>query len=334
MSITKRLDFRQMDDTDKREIKRVLEKWYLSEMSSTTQIARRVGKSPTYVWKLLNRLGIALRTPDEGKALAAPFRIRTIRRPFDGSAGDRFYLKGFSEGDLDVRKPSSNAVMVSSTTTHPAFVSCFRELFQSYGPMYEYPILDVKSGYRWKVASRLDNSFSFMLPSQRRDYPKIESDPALFFAWLAGIVDTDGSIIVVHSGIYLKLLLLVANQDLNLLSHIKSQLERGGFHPTGPYLQARGGQVTPGWGIKYTKDMWNLYLQRADDVRKAASLLPLRHQEKIMRKELALTIPSTARWSEFGTRVLTLRSSIKEQVNEYVAKAEREYKMRDRGVAT
>jgi hypothetical protein len=148
----------------------------------TAQIGAALGKSASFGWTLSGRLGIETRSQNEGKELAAAARITTIRNPFSGAAVDKLYAQDFAEGDLDVRRVSSAAIMASSTTTHPAFSRCFRELFQENGPIYHYPSLDSQMGYRWKVATRLDNSFEFLLPSQRRAYPEVLSTPELFFA--------------------------------------------------------------------------------------------------------------------------------------------------------
>ena len=331
---SRRLDFRWLDDSEKLDIKRTFERLYLAERLSTTEIAEELGKSQNFVWRVCRKVGIELRTPNEGKALSAPLRIRTIRRPFSGSEVDRYYLKGFSEGDLHVRKPSTTAVMVSSTTTHPAFSSCFTRLFRDHGPIYLYPIYDAVAGYRWKLATRLDNSFSFMLPTQRKDYPTLLQEPSYFLSWLAGIVDSDGSVILEQSGGYVRLTLLIANQSLALLQHIKKELTNGGYFPTGPYLQASKDKVTSRRGIRYTRDLWNICLQRAEEVRRILSLLPLKHEEKIKRKELALETPQGARWEKCGLRILALRNSIKLEVRDYVSKAESDYKKRVLGQAT
>ena len=334
LSDRNRIELRLVETGERQEIRRTLERLYTTEQMSTTEIAREIGKSQSFVWSLSRRLGIRMRSPNEAKAIAAPARIKTLRRPFSGPDTEAWYLKGFAEGDLDVRKPSSTAVMVSSTTTHPAFSSCFTKLFQEYGPVYHYPIFDRIGGYRWKVASRLDNSFSFMLPELRRDYPIVRRQPDHFFAWLAGIVDTDGGINIVRSGSYVRVAVLFSNQDVDLLSHIKRELAAAGYYPTGPYLQANRGHITPGWSIRYNRDMWSLYLQRGDEVQDVLRKLPLRHEEKQARKELVLEMPSVARWDAMGKQVLTLRASIEAQVKTYVSEAETEYKKRGLGQAT
>lgn len=333
LSRSRHIDLRWLERDELQSIRHTLERLYLSEQMSTREIALEIGKSGYFVWNLCRRLGIKLRPPDEGKAIAAPGRAKTLRRQFSGSESDKSYLQGFAEGDLDVRKPSTNAVMVSSTTTHPSFARCFRKLFRQYGPVYHYPVFDRFRGYRWKVATRLDNSFSFLLPSLRRSYPTVTRGPDLFFSWLAGMVDTDGSVCIVRSGKYAKLILIVFNEDLRLLAHIKNELVRAGYRPTGPYLQAAEGYVTQGMRIPYNSDMWSLCLQRAEEVRDVLKLMPLRHEEKVLRKELALRMEGGARWTDIEGKVRYLQNQIRDDVRTYVANAEAAYKKRGLGQA-
>lgn len=334
LSRSRHIDLRWLEREEKQGIRQTLERLYWSEKMSTTEIGAGIGKSAYFVWSLCRRLGIELRSPDEGKAIAAPRRVKTLRRRFSGSEKEKCYLQGFAEGDLDVRKPSTNAVMVSSTTTHPSFAQCFRKLFQQYGPVYHYPIFDEIVGYRWKVAARLDNSFSFLLPSSRRSYPTFAGGPDLFYSWLAGIVDTDGSVHVVPSGKYVKLLLVVSNQDPHLLAHIKNELLLAGGHPTGPYLRAAGGYSTKSLNIRYNDNMWSLYLQRSGEVKRNLKMLPLRHKEKILRKELALGVSPGAHWTDVETKVRALQNYISRSVSAYVAYAEVAHKKRGLGQAS
>ncbi len=97
------------------------------------------------------------------------------------------YLKGFSMGDLNVRKASEISLFVSTTTTHPAFSKLFQDLFSSYGHVYEYPIRDDLGRFKWKVAVRLDRSFDFLLPSDISDTVGKLADPQLRALWLAGL---------------------------------------------------------------------------------------------------------------------------------------------------
>ncbi|MDV3292718.1 MAG: hypothetical protein LYZ70_00425 [Nitrososphaerales archaeon] len=244
---------------------------------------------------------------------------------------EQAYLMGFAEGDLHVRRASGLAIMASSTTTHPAFASLFKSLFQANGPVYVYPIFDRISGYRWKVGARLDYSFEFMLPAPRKHYPKWKEGPAKFFAWLAGIVDSDGSVNVVRSGIYARAMMAVSNQDGRLLRHIKRELRAAGYHPGGPYLSAPRGQVTPGYDIRYNKDMLVLCVQKRAEVLGLLHLLPLKQSEKVRRKILAMSCSPAKKWSKIEAKVRTVQRTISEEVTGFVREAEEAYKNRRLG---
>jgi len=326
ISASRRLDFRWLDDSEITDIKRVLEGLYFEEKLSTTEIARKLHKSQYCVWNICRRLGTSLRTPDEGGRIYAPKRAPNHRRLFDGTILEQAYLKAFARGDLDVRRVSSLAILVSATTTHPDFVSLFASLFRTYGPVYTYPVYDKARGYRWKVAARLDLSFSFMLEQKGSPCTSFSSKKE-FFAWLAGIIDSDGSVGIIHSGNYARLNLQISNQDVSLLDYVRIELGREGFFVTGPYRNYIKGQKTRTWHIRYNADMFYLLLQRGEDVRRLLPMMPLRHSEEKKRRELALRLPIPALWKIVGEQVEDLKREIAEGVADSVSRAEDAYKV-------
>ncbi len=66
-------------------------------------------------------------------------------------------MTGFKNGDLTAWQVSGTAVMVTSSTTHPRLRQLFSQLFDRYGHVYQYPMLEEGKGYKWKLAVRLDN---------------------------------------------------------------------------------------------------------------------------------------------------------------------------------
>lgn len=325
LSKLKRVDFRWLDKQTNGEIRELFDHLYTSEKLSTTEIAGIFGKSQQFAWSMCRRLGITLRSRAEGGRIYAPKRTPNVRRPFDGTSLDRAYLQGFARGDLDVRKVSSLAIMVSTTTTHPAFVSLFESLFRPYGPVYVYPVYDEKSGYKWKLAARLDNSFDFMLPEENPPCPAYRSR-AEFMAWLAGVIDSDGSVGLIHSGIYVRPNLEISNQDTNLLGQIRDSLTRLGYLVTGPYRSHPKGHETPAWHLKYNEDMHHLFLQKSKEVKQILRLLPLKHQEKRRRKELVLSLAVPALWKVEGVKVQSLRDQIDSEVANCIRLAESTYR--------
>ncbi len=303
------------------EIKKVLEDLHVNKQLSLLEISKQLNRSFTFVWLLCRKLGIEIRPLGQANKVSAGKRSRRAKSPFDGTEEDRAYMQGFAEGDLDVRRASSLAIMVSSTTTHPAFAELFASLFSIYGPIYEYPIFEEKRGYRWKVAARLDNSFSFLVPNERKCYPSFSEGKSRFLAWFAGILDSDGNINTVKARQYVRTLVEVYNEDLNLLNHIKTQFALAGFNWVGPYLLSREGKVTPSWNIVYRKDMLSIMLERRAEVLALLKILPLRHREKRERSDLVISL-ADSKWEESGERVLAMRNRIKDEVLVFQREAE------------
>lgn len=327
ISKMKRIDFRWLTSQQIDGLRILFGRLYVSEKLSTTEIGNRLGKSQQFAWSMCDRLGIDLRTREEGGRIYAPKRTSNAREPFNGTNLDRAYLQGFAHGDLDVRRASSLAIMVSTTTTHPDFVSLFKSLFQDYGPVYVYPTYDEERGYRWKVATRLDNSFAFMLPDQRVRYPEYRTTDE-FFAWLAGLVDSDGSVGMIHSEKYVRTNIQIANEEVGLLRHIKTELRAGGYHPSGPYRTSLKGHVTQAWNIVYNEDMYYLTLQRFEEVRKILRSLPLKHREKRLRRDMVLSFHKPLLWKKWEQGVESSRERIRDDVDEFVRLAEVRYKER------
>ena len=72
---------------------------------------------------------------------------------------------------------------------------------------------------------------------------------------------------------------------------------------------------------------WKVEINRKNDVFKLLSSLPIKHSEKIMRRQLAFQLKDTAKFGEDAKpKVLALRHEIKEEVRQCIQKAEIEYK--------
>ncbi len=223
--------------------------------------------------------------------------------------------------------------MASSTSTHPSFTSSFESIFQDYGPAYRYPVFDKTSGYRWKVAARLDNSFSFLLPKERLAFPTTENPP-LFFAWLAEVIDSEGSIDIIHVGHLVRIKLEISNQEVHFLLHIKNGLMQLGYFPTGPYRRQSKGYVTNSWNIKYNNDMYYLAIQRVHEIKEILNRTPLLHAEKQRRKEYVLNLRTPIRWEVEEQGITALRDETKRSVQAYVQQARESYQNRRAGKAT
>lgn len=209
-----RVDLRWLSEDEKQRIREVLDELHNGRRLSLLRISQMVGKSYTKIWGLCRALEMPTRNVAEADRNSAELRSKHKRSPFDGTEEERAYMLGFKNGDLTALQVSGTAVMVTSTTTHPAFANLFRELFEKYGPVYQYPMQEKGKGYKWKLAVRLDNSFQFLLASGAIALSLVSRDRRAFMSWLAGLLDSDGSINLTHSNKHARILLVLHNTDL------------------------------------------------------------------------------------------------------------------------
>ena len=257
--------------------------------------------------------------------MSAPLRTHHERTPFVASESDRAYILGFASGDLTAWQVSGTSVMVTSTTTHQAFVDLFHQMFDGHGPVYQYPMYEEGKGYRWKVATRLDNSFRFLLTPRMKGL-EWASDSRLLIHCLAGFTDSDGSIQISRASNGVRIKLNLYNTDLELLVRLKGEMGRLGFFPNGPYVTMRKGTSTP-YG-RYTKDLWNLPLQRTWEAQKLLRALPVRHRERKELKEIVASISKGAKWADIAPVVREARRKVEKEVEDFAKVAENEYRAR------
>ncbi len=152
------------------------------------------------------------------------------------------------------------------------------------------------------------------------------SDGGLLTHWLAGFTDSDGSIQISRASNGVRMKLNLYNTDLDLLVRLKGQIERLGFYPSGPYVTMPKGRSTP-YGT-YTKDLWNLPLQRTWEAQKLLRDLPVRHRERQELKRIIISISKGARWEDIAPVVREARRKVEKEVEDFAKKAENEYTSR------
>lgn len=329
ISASERLDMRWLRNEEIELLRSGLDRLHNEDGLSLLQISKQVGKSYTKIWGLFNALNIETRTPGQANTHSARSRTKTKRTPFRGTEEDQAYMTGFANGDLTAWQVSGTAVMVTSSTTHPAFARLFRELFEEYGPVYQYPMYEEVKGYKWKVATRVDNSFQFLLRPPVESLNLAAKDQETFKCWLAGLIDSDGTINVTNNRGYARLSVGLFNEDGELLESIGRVLLDSGYHPSGPYMTHRRGTKSRS-GIVYNADMWSLEVQGRDDAQRLLSSLPLRHNEKVRRRALATAVRPAQEWSEVKDEVIAMRQAIHREVDTFVKQAEEDYIARHR----
>jgi hypothetical protein len=323
---SKRVDLRWLSEGEKAKIRRVLDRLHNGKKVSLLQISKEVGRSYTAIWGLCRSLGIQTRGVAEAQANSAVVRSKHERRPFDGTEEDRAYMTGFKNGDLTAWQVSGTAVMVTSSTTHPAFAEVFRTLFQPFSHVYQYPMFEEGKGYKWKLAVRLDNSFTFLLKGPLEAVSGFSMRRSTYLSWLAGMIDSDGNIHTSKTRGNPRVRLGVYNSNVPLLETIIRESRRIQYNFDGPYLLKEKGTVTP-FGIRYTKDLWHTDLQQTRPAQQLLLELPVRHPEKVRRKELALQVGQRS-WNEIEAELLELKKRIKEDVTRFRAEAESRYRLR------
>src|SRR5579862_1356412 len=107
--------------------------------------------------------------------------------------------------------------MVTSSSTHSSFTRLFRQLFEKYSHVYTYPMWEEGRGYKWKVATRLDNSFRFLLLQPLEAIERYATSRETYFSWLAGLIDSDGNITTSPSGRNPRVRVILYNNNVKLL---------------------------------------------------------------------------------------------------------------------
>jgi hypothetical protein len=191
------------------------------------------------------------------------------------------------------------------------------------------------TGYDWQARTYLDNSFGFLI-----DKPlTVPTSEPQFYAFVAGLSDSDGSWVITHNEARLKYAFLITTEESSLIRAVKTTLEEIGLHPT-LHLDERRGTTKTMRGVSgprritLSRDIWVLRLQRLEEVSSlAAKILPLsRHKEKIEKMRIILN-SKTRDWSLVEPFVTSLRKRIGDGVTESIRKAEIEYKARHPGAA-
>jgi len=279
-------------------------------------------------------LGISKSTAREHVARQVQLRPRSAptypRNHFSGDEIERTYLLGYRAGDVNAFQDSAQTVTARVSTTHQSMLEMFQTCFSPYGRCIVVPRRVFLTGYDWQILVHLDNSFGFLIPRPLHPPPR----PTLLYAFTAGFSDSDGCWSAWDSDGNTAFSFDITSRNHALLVTLASELGKGGYHPH-VYLSREKGTVKQVKGrdgprlITLTEDTWTLVMRRKVEVKKLArSVLPYsRHSEKKAKMELILDDLNDD-WTEMRPKIETLRSSIRVETTETVARAEIEYKAR------
>jgi len=235
--------------------------------------------SPVTVYLHLRRRGVQLRDKVEAQIAAV---TKYERLPFSGDPIEKAYLMGLRYGDLHVVR-HGRAIRVRVSTTHPAMAELFDAMFSPYGHVLLYPRKAKLSGYEWSLECDLDSGFRFLLAK-----PSVHELEALpentLIAFLAGLFDAEGSIILHDKRGRYNPEVSFTNTDDSLLQFVSASMRAMGFDFKLRWLaQKNDRQGITGNGRRGILTLWKFR-----DVQRILRTLPLRHQEKVEKSKLVL----------------------------------------------
>ena len=289
--------------------KELLKELYINRRKSTGEIANLLEvKSRETIRCHLNKHGIQLRAQIE---TATKYK----KTAFSWQSIEMSYMVGFRVGDLHVMK-DSRQIRVSCTTSHPAQIELFHDLFSNYSHIKVYPFVHRNLRKEWIMYCHLDPSFEFLI-KKHAEIPKwiLERDDE-FYAFLAGYADAEGCWYIRRSDKNsVTFLLRLASYDVAILQQIKAKLEELGYS-TSFRLSRKAGVYG---GYVHRGDLYSLEIQCKNDVvRLANKMLPhIRHGEKTRKVNLILRLgcqPSFDNIDEVEQAISDVTKEIKEEM--------------------
>lgn len=258
--------------------KEKLKELYINQQLNNTQIAKILGISP---WIIGNRLEL-FNIPIRKHAL-------TPKISFSGKLEEKAYLLGLRAGDIYARK-HFKCITVEVTSSKPEQIQMFQRVFSKYGKVSFY---EKKGGFTEKTTRAycyLNDSFNFLIEKSIFIPEWILKKEELFYSFLTGYVDSEGSWIITkhkrYKGKYKDVVFSLGSCDKIILEQIQKKLQELGFN-SHLYLVRKMGTNT-GMGVCHF-DLYRVMIMRVKDViRLAKILLPLTMHEKKRDKILKI----------------------------------------------
>jgi hypothetical protein len=220
-------------------------------------------------------------------------------------------------------------VRVRLGTTHPAMARLFRSLFETHGPIYEYPHQSTL-GFEWSLDCDLDSSFSFLLGLKEAASLMVAQED-LFLNFLAGFFDAEGSIYYHNKGKGGAFELSITNTNFGLLQEIANGLRAFGIAFK---LEERRieHQKAVESGIKNPGEfIWILKIWQHESVNRLLKIMDLRHPEKVAKAAIACRLedwPTSERRRAVLSEWHTLLSSIESECEKWVERARVDWERR------
>jgi len=294
---------------------------YVDKEVSLRRLAKMFGCYRQTLSKILRENDIKIREKEHATRLAT---LKHKRFEFNGTETDKTYLIGLVEGDLTAFHKSNHTIRIITNTTHYAFAELIKRKFKRYGYVRIFPTKNRSfRSYMWCVQVDLDNTFDFLLPENRPNEIKSMIEKGYLVNFLAGFIDSDGSVIIRKAGKYYQPIIRLFAQNLQLLNELKEKLEKSGYNPTLYKNFSKGTLKT--W--VYNKDYFTLEVYKRDEVFRLLKILPIEHPEKIPRKYLALMLinRNVVLWKNVKPRVEKLKTQINKEIGQSILLAKHAY---------
>jgi len=286
---------------------------------STRKIASKFGVSQTPVINFMRVYGINRRS----RILAVIAGCKKYDKPpFDGNLAEKAYLLGLALADFR-RRRHGYQINIALSTTHPTFAGLFKKLFEKYAPISERPLCDRKTGRcQWMLDTSLHPSFKFLLSP--KEIPSwVANDSNAFLNFLAGYFDGEGTISISKSDeMYNTFIFQIASSDHKIIRGIALELKKRGFRIFFARTRLAGTLVKfDKITLRANKDRWTVRVKRREEVLQLLKILPIRHPEKIAKRELMFRLQDKSYISDTAKKWGALRWRIKKDVEAYVLEA-------------
>ena len=303
-----------------RKVTAAMEDEWVEQYAAGSSLKQIAGDAvdPVTVWNHLRARGVVLRGKIEAQIRAV---TKYERRPFDGNRIEKAYLMGLRYGDLHAVK-HGRAIRVRVSTTHPAMADLFDSAFAHYGHVHRYPREAKLVGHEWTLECDLDASFEFLLEkvaiSVINSWPELE-----FVAFLAGLFDAEGSFHLHRKAKWYDPEASISNSDSSLLDAVAGRLTQLHFHAALRWRKQQNDRK----GISGQSLMGRVEISRFLEAQRFANLVPIRHSEKLKRKELLLRVENGSSVEErlaIANKWKELSKQIDEEVQQFVQLAKQQ----------
>jgi len=244
---------------------------------SLKQIAGE-GFSPVTIFLHLRKRGLQLRDKVEAQIQAV---TKYERKPFEADELERAYLIGLRYGDLHVVR-HGRAIRVRVSTTHLAMAELFEAVFSPYGHVFRYPRRAKLVPYEWTLECDLSDSFESLL--EKPSISVVESwNDKLFMAFLAGLFDAEGSILMHKKGNRHSPEISISNSDVGLIEFLFRRLRQMGFSAHANWNRQKVDRM----GIRGESTTGRVTIWKFNEVQEFLREIRLRHPEKVAKAVLA-----------------------------------------------